>query len=234
MAKFLITNDDGYGAPGIEELIGLCEKRGSVCVIAPDRPRSGVGHAFTTRETLGLIEYGPGRFSLTGMPADCVRVGLTEIVPEAEWVVAGINAGGNLGADVYTSGTLAAAREGALLGKPSLAISQYIGPNRDLVWPEVAAHADRLLDHVLGLGCDEYRYWNANLPPSDFQQPPIVRCSVDPSPMGVRYKREDGSLMWDGNYHERPRIENSDVDKCFNGSIALTNLSLLQGLSGTD
>ena len=128
----------------------------------------------------------------------------------------------------------AAAREGALLGKPSLAISQYIGPNRDLVWPEVAAHADRLLDHVLGLGCDEYRYWNANLPPSDFQQPPIVRCSVDPSPMGVRYKREDGSLMWDGNYHERPRIENSDVDKCFNGSIALTNLSLLQGLSGTD
>lgn len=226
--KFLVSNDDGFGAPGIEGLIELCEARGEVVVVAPDEPRSGVGHAVMTHQPLVLTEHAPGRFSLSGMPADCVRVGLTELAADADWVIAGINAGGNLGADVYTSGTLAAAREGALLGKPALALSQYVGPNRKIDWRATIDRAAAVFDSVLERGCSGHEYWNANLPhPSDeARRVPIVDSPVDPSPMWVRYEREADTFTWRGNYHGRPRVKDSDVDVCFGGSIALTRMSL--------
>ncbi len=108
--KILITNDDGFDAPGIEALVRICEPLGRVTMVAPNRPRSGVGHAVTTGQPLELREHGRDRFSLSGTPADCVRVALSELLPDADWVLAGINAGGNLGADAYSSGTLAAVR----------------------------------------------------------------------------------------------------------------------------
>ena len=229
--KLLVTNDDGIDAPGIEALEQLCRSWGDVVVVAPDRPQSGVGHAVTTHDALELHEVGRGRHALTGTPADCVRVGLHELLPDADWVVAGINAGGNLGADAYTSGTLAAAREGAFLGKPALAISQYVARAKPIAWNATARRAAAVLERVFAQQPLAHTYWNANLPhpASDAAPVEVVEAPLDPSPMLVRYRRVDGAIHWDGDYHERPRERGSDVDVCFSGNVALTRISLRWG-----
>lgn len=226
--KILLTNDDGFDAPGIERLRQLCSAWGEVTVVAPAGAMSGVGHAVTTAAPLALREYGPGRYSLTGTPADCVRVALQEIVADVDWVVAGINAGGNLGADAYTSGTLAAAREGALLGCPALAVSQYVAPERSIDWEASGRRAQRVLETVFARPRDSEFYWNANLPhPADERGiPAVVEAPLDSSPMLVRYRRVDDQFHWDGDYHGRPRKPGSDVDVCFSGEIALTRIPL--------
>ncbi len=226
--KILLTNDDGFDAPGIERLRELCARWGEVTVVAPAGAMSGVGHAVTTGEPLALREHGPGRYSLTGTPADCVRVALAELLADADWVVAGINAGGNLGADAYTSGTLAAVREGALLGRPALALSQYVARERSIDWEMSGRRAERVLEAVFTRPPEPEVYWNANLPhPEDERHlPAVVEAPLDPSPMLVRYRRVDDHFHWGGDYHDRPREPGSDVDVCFSGEIALTRLPL--------
>lgn len=226
--KVLVTNDDGFDAPGIAALLRICESLGRVVMVAPDAPNSGVGHAVTTGRPLELREYGRDRFSISGTPADCVRVALTELLPDADWVFAGINAGGNLGADAYTSGTLAAVREAALLGRPGLALSQYVARDRCIDWDATARRAERAIESVLARSQEPGFYWNANLPhPEDSDQAcEVVSAHLDPSPMLVRYRRAGEAFHWDGNYHERPRESGSDVDVCFSGGISLTRLPL--------
>ncbi len=226
--KILVTNDDGFDAPGMQALVRVCAEFGRVVMVAPHGPQSGVGHAVTTKQPLELREHGVDRYSLSGTPADCARVALLEIAPDADWVVSGINAGGNLGADAYTSGTLAATREAALLGYPALAVSQYIARGLALDWEATARRAARVIEAVLERRQDAHAYWNANLPhPEDPSEDcAIVEAPLDPSPMLVRYRRSDQQFEWDGDYHGRPREAGSDVDVCFSGNIALTRLSL--------
>ena len=126
--KFLVTNDDGIDAPGLSALVSILENFGTVVVVAPAQEQSGVGHSVTST-SFRIRETGENRFSVEGRPADCTRAGLKHIVPDADWVVAGINPGANLGSDVYNSGTVAAAREGAILDCPAMAVSQYIARN---------------------------------------------------------------------------------------------------------
>src|SRR5207248_657733 len=112
--KFLLTNDDGIDAPGLEALRWAVEPLGTAVVLAPDRHLSGCSHRATTSQPLELKQLTLDRYTLDGSPVDCARVGLARVAKEAEWVVAGVNEGGNLGADVYLSGTVAAAREASL------------------------------------------------------------------------------------------------------------------------
>ena len=124
--RILITNDDGWDAEGLAVLKSVAARLGDVVVLAPRDPHSYAGHRVTEDSALHLAETAPGEFSLSGTPADCVRVGLTSIFDDIDWVLAGVNRGGNLGSDLFTSGTVAAAREAAYLGKPAIAISQYV------------------------------------------------------------------------------------------------------------
>ncbi len=87
------------------------EGLGECVVLAPRQPLSGCSHQVTTHEPLGVERRGPSRYSLSGTPADCVRIGLRQLVPDAGCVLSGINQGGNLGSDVFYSGTVAAVRE---------------------------------------------------------------------------------------------------------------------------
>ncbi len=132
--RLLLTNDDGWDAPGLAALKTLAAQLGEVYVLAPRDPHSYAGHRVTTEDPLELVETGPQQFSLSGTPADCVRVALVELFPAIDWVLSGINRGGNLGADIFTSGTVAAAREAALLGKRAIAISQYVQKGMPLDW----------------------------------------------------------------------------------------------------
>ena len=127
--KILISNDDGVRAQGLWRLARLLAKEAEVIVVAPERPRSAVSHAVTLHKPLriwncaNLEEPGIRAYSTNGTPADCVMLGVLEVAPDADLVISGINSGPNLGEDVFYSGTVAAAVEGALLGVRAIAVS---------------------------------------------------------------------------------------------------------------
>ncbi len=123
--RLLLTNDDGIDAPGLRALEEAARHLGEAVVVAPEEVQSGCSHQVTTHGPIRVREVSPGRYALDGTPADCVRIGLQHVVPDAAWVLSGINMGGNLGADVYHSGTVAAAREAVLHGWPAVALSHY-------------------------------------------------------------------------------------------------------------
>lgn len=224
--KFIITNDDGFGTPGLSALEEACAQLGDVVVVAPHAPCSGIGHRVTTKDSMAIHEMGPSRYALEGTPADCARVGFSVIAPEAEWLIAGINDGGNLGIDVYTSGTVAAAREAASLGLPAVAISQYVLRECGIDWSISSKCARNVFQNILDLRNQKGMYWNINFPDigEEMLESSLVECPLDPSPHDLRFNYSDGIVEWVGDYHSRPRHSGSDVDVCFGGRISATQL----------
>jgi len=122
--KILLSNDDGVYAPGLACLAEALTSVAEISVVAPDRERSGVSNALTLDRPLRVSTAGNGFLMVDGTPTDCVHLAITGLLhEEADMVVAGINAGANLGDDVLYSGTVAAATEGRFLGLPAIAIS---------------------------------------------------------------------------------------------------------------
>src|SRR4051812_40377506 len=122
--RILIANDDGIESPGIQALANAAAELGEVIVVAPHRERSTAGHSLTLHKPLRIHTVGKNRYSTSGTPADCIYLGVREILKEKpDLVLSGLNCGANLGTDIYYSGTVAAAREGALLKIPSYAFS---------------------------------------------------------------------------------------------------------------
>lgn len=129
--KIILTNDDGFFAPGIKTLYQTLasDQKHQICIVAPERQRSAAGRSitlhkplFTTSHSLTNDDIG---FAINGTPTDCVKLAIQgDILPfKPDLLISGINGGPNLGTDVFYSGTVAAAMEGALLGIPSLAVS---------------------------------------------------------------------------------------------------------------
>jgi len=122
--KILVSNDDGFDSPGIQCLARAAAELGEVIVVAPHRERSTAGHSLTLHKPLRIREHGPGLFSASGTPADCIYLAIHHILKEKpDLILSGINRGANLGTDVFYSGTVAAAREGALMNIKSYAFS---------------------------------------------------------------------------------------------------------------
>lgn len=125
--RILITNDDGIRAPGLAALLEVAREFGEVKVAAPEREKSGCGHAMTLHEPLRAKPFdglGVEAYEVTGVPVDCVNVGLTLAWPDGcDLVLSGFNNGPNLGFDVTYSGTAAGAMEGAINGIRSIALS---------------------------------------------------------------------------------------------------------------
>ena len=122
--KILVSNDDGYFAPGITLLAEALRQLGEVTVVAPERDRSGASNSLTLDRPLTVRRAPNGYFSVNGTPTDCVHIavtGLLDFTPDV--VVSGVNLGANMGDDTIYSGTVAAAVEGYLLGIPSVAVS---------------------------------------------------------------------------------------------------------------
>lgn len=122
--RILLSNDDGYAAPGLRCLKRHLETRHQLTVIAPDRNHSGASNSLTILRPLRVQTHEDGVMSVDGTPTDCVHIALTGLVETPpDMVVSGINAGANLGDDTLYSGTVAAAMEGRFLGYSALAIS---------------------------------------------------------------------------------------------------------------
>ncbi|MEK6748237.1 MAG: 5'/3'-nucleotidase SurE [Pseudomonadota bacterium] len=122
--RILVSNDDGYLAPGIIILAKTLASAGDITVVAPDRNRSGASNSLTLERPLRAFGVGPQRYRVDGTPTDCVHLAVTGLLDfEPDMVVSGINNGANLGDDVIYSGTVAAAIEGRFLGLPAIAVS---------------------------------------------------------------------------------------------------------------
>ena len=123
--KILISNDDGYLAPGLLALADAMARIAEVVVVAPERNRSGASNALTLDKPLSVSKAGDQVFFVDGTPSDCVHVALTGLLDyRPDLIVSGINQGQNMGDDTLYSGTVAAATEGFLFGIPSIAFSQ--------------------------------------------------------------------------------------------------------------
>jgi 5'-nucleotidase len=236
--NIFLTNDDGIAAPGLAALREAARAWGRQFVLAPDREYSGCGHQLTTHTPLRLEQLGEDCHVVGGTPADCTRLALRHLYPDIGLVLTGINPGGNLGVDVFTSGTVAAAREAVLLGVPAIAFSQYRCRDVPLDWERSMAWADamiqRLLPEVLS---QPPALWNINFPalPASAAEPEAVRCELDLSPMPVAFRphAEAGGapnggaaalLLYAGTYDQRPRRPGGDVDVCLGGRISITRL----------
>ncbi len=122
--KILLSNDDGYQAPGLQALADALAGLGEVRVVAPDQDRSGASNSLTLVNPLRARTMENGFIRVDGTPTDCVHLAITGLLEEEpDLVVSGINAGPNMGDDVLYSGTVAAATEGRFLGLPAIAIS---------------------------------------------------------------------------------------------------------------
>ncbi len=225
--KFLLSNDDGIDAPGLAALLEASRPFGKPIVVAPAGSQSGKSHSITWNP-LRLEEIAPDRFAVHGTPADCARLALLRVAGDLDWVLSGINHGGNLGADVYYSGTVAVVREGVLHGWPGIAFSQYLHklpPD----WNRAARWTSRVLTELLPRPVASGLFYNVNFPAlaADAPEPEIVFCPLDPNPLPLSYRHEEsGHHVYDGIYASRLRTSGSDVDTCFNGQIAVTEMRL--------
>lgn len=227
--RIILTNDDGIEAPGLQMLYNGLKDSGLVVIVAPRQPQSGIAHRITTRTPIEVKKVGNSRYSVDGTPADCVRIALKQIAPDANWLVAGINPGANLGSDVYNSGTVAAAREAAILGCRSIAISQYIAKDHEINWNITGHHAGAILKMIMAQDLALSQFWNINLPhPLDnHSELKFQFCGLDTNPHQYNFLTRGNEYIYQGSIHERPRQPGSDVAVCFDeGKISITRIPL--------
>jgi 5'-nucleotidase len=164
----LITNDDGITSAGIKALVEVASSFGRICLVAPDKPQSGMGHAITVNSGLKVSPYRyektESAYSCTGTPADCVKIAIYHLLKEKpDLCLAGINHGSNISINVIYSGTMSAALEGALEGIPSAGISLFNNDiNRDLAASKVVTKA--LIERMLKTKLDNNLCLNVNIP----------------------------------------------------------------------
>lgn len=226
--KILLTNDDGIDAAGLAALADAAHNLGQLTWIAPHTHRSGCGHRVTTDEPIRLFTHADNRWAIDGTPADCVRVALAKVAPDIDWVLSGMNHGGNLGADVYMSGTVAAVREAALHGKRAIAVSQYRKKEFDFDWKRASKWMTAVFAELLKEPLRPGQFWNVNLPSlaPDEPDPRIVHCPLEIGPLPLTFHHDGDQFRYIGNYHARPWQEGTDVAVCFAGNIAVTRLNV--------
>jgi 5'/3'-nucleotidase len=220
----VLTNDDGWDAPGLAALRRASDLLGRCCVVAPSGPISGCGHRVTTDGPLLVTRPRENHVAVAGTPADCVRLALHHLVSQPGWVLAGINAGGNLGTDIHYSGTVAAVREAVIHGVPGIALSHYIARGRAIDWDRAGRWAEAVLRTLMAQEWQPGTFWNVNLPhPEPGQpEPDIVFCPFDPSPLPLRFRVDGDHSTYAGDYQSRGRRPGFDVDVCFSGKIAVS------------
>jgi 5'-nucleotidase len=226
----LITNDDGIEAIGLQVLrqaVARFLPEATIYTVAPANPMSQVGHRVTTQEPIPFRQTGEREWAVVGTPADCVRAALFALLPErVQWVFSGINHGGNLGQDIFISGTLAAAREAAYHGVPAAGFSHYLRRDRELDWERAGRWVGRALAGLVSRPHEDGEYWNVNFPhlsPGE-PEPELIQTRPERGALPVRFGTEEGALRYGGVYAERPYSAGTDVATCFGGQVSVSRL----------
>ena len=222
----ILTNDDGIDAPGIRALHNAIDGKG--VIVAPKDHHSGCGHQVTTTRPIPVHRRSDTEYAVGGTPADCTRLALTHLCEDVKWVLSGINAGGNLGVDVYISGTVAAVREAVMHGIPGIAVSHWIRRPLRVDWDVAARCTAKVLADLLNRPIESGAFWNVNLPHLEpgAVDPEIVFCEPSTKPLPVNYRVEGDDYYYMGEYAKRDRTPGTDVDACFSGCIAITQIRL--------
>ena len=245
--RILITNDDGFEAPGISALYRAMSRFGVVSVVAPRQERSMCSHSIQLRKAMAVeaIEHAEmGRiWTVDAWPADCVRVALSCLLDfRPDWVVSGINGGANLGVDVFYSGTVAAAREAAINGIPAIAFSQIFKPETKFNWPVSENWAAEVFSKLSSMPTQRPAIWNVTFPLTEGEEsrmPEIQWAPLSLEPLPLTYQSNigphaspraawpsSGEARYTGDYFARPRTPGSDVEAVFSGKIAVTPIDL--------
>lgn len=215
--KILISNDDGILAPGILALISAFAGAGhEVLVAAPDRQRSAASHSMTLFSDLTAkpmrIPGAKSAYAISGTPVDCVKLGLRKLFPDAEFVISGINNGYNAGTDVLYSGTVGAAMEGALNGRPAMAVS--IAYNREDNYDRAAEAALDVFDRMQAYALPPMSVLNLNYPACDralgLKAAPLKPTGYTES--YVEQAGEEGVRVFGLGFAERLTAEPGDDD----------------------
>jgi 5'-nucleotidase len=241
MMRILISNDDGVHAPGIQVLEKELRKLGEVWVVAPLDEKSTAGHSLTLHKPLRIVPLaalGKKYFGISGSPADCIYLGIREVMGKMpDLVVSGINRGANLGQDVYYSGTVSAAREACILGIPSMAVSLAIDFQKRK--SESAYHYEAAAQLALKISRDfdwkalpEHTLLNLNVPDKPLKQIGELKITRQ----GFRFysggilRRKDHrgkNYFWvGGKYRGFKREEGTDCAVVASGHASLTPLKL--------
>ena len=223
----LLTNDDGIYAQGLWALYNSFAKNHQVAVVAPDRERSAIGHAITLNQPLRATkitlngEY--SGYAVNGTPADCIKLGILEILPtRPDVVVAGINPGANVGANLNYSGTVAAAKEAALCGAIGIAVS-IEGPQTEY-FDDAALFVAQLGETVFSKGLPFGTFLNVNLPNRPLREIAGVQISRQGVELLTEYvdKRMDPrnrTYYWQGrdmqSFGEDPHIDGAALGQNF-------------------
>ena len=183
--KILISNDDGYFAPGLNILAEHLAKFADITVVAPERNRSGASNSLTLDRPLSVKKAANGFFYVNGTPTDCVHIALTGLMDTMpDMVISGINDGANMGDDTIYSGTVAAATEGFLLGIPSIAIS--MSQHNPTHFETAARVAVELIQHHIKHGFSSATLLNVNVPDIPYEE--LAGRSI--TRLGKRHKAE--------------------------------------------
>jgi 5'-nucleotidase len=167
--RILCTNDDGIHAPGLKSLERIArELSDDIWIVAPETDQSGVAHSLSLNDPLRLREISERHFAVKGTPTDCVIMGVRHLLKDGrpDLVLSGVNRGQNVAEDVSYSGTVAGAIEGAILGIPSIALSQAYSPGgrNAIKWACAEGHAAKVVRKVLEIGIPESTLVNVNFP----------------------------------------------------------------------
>ena len=237
--NIVLTNDDGFEAPGLCAAYDALQGLGEVHVVAPKVERSACSHTITLRRPIRVERHKHDKFgtvfAVDGAPADCVRLAVAALVEHPiGLVVSGINRGANAGVDTFYSGTVAGAREAAILGIRAIAVSQAIRTGIDPDWPAATDITSLLLQELLTEELDGPGFWSVNLPapiPPDAKDH-IHRVPVAAHPMPMTFDRtdsDDGRVMefgYGASYWLREVSGPSDYSVIRDGGIAVTAIPL--------
>lgn len=189
---FLLSNDDGYQAAGLEVLARTMQAFGEITVVAPDRDRSGVSNSLTLDAPLYTQQVSDRFFYVNGTPTDCVHLAITGLLDDMpDMVISGVNHGANLGDDVIYSGTVAAAMEGRFLGRPAIALS-LAGENPSH-YETAGEVVGKLIGKLLADPIDSDLLLNINIPDMPFAQ----LDGFEVTRLGQRHKSEPAIRMKD-------------------------------------
>jgi len=217
--KILITNDDGIHADGLLTLLRILSRDHHVTVVAPDRERSAVGHGITLHHPIRAaqvnFEDGATGWAVSGTPADCVKLAVIELMQERpDLVISGINPGANVGVNLSYSGTVAAAKEAAIYGIASMAVSiqGYQHPHYDAAARFIA----RVVPLVYANGLPPGTFLNINLPDLPEHDSTGVRVSRQSVEIYDEYFERrtdprDQAYYWQGS-ESHPKYSDADAD----------------------
>ncbi len=236
LPRILVTNDDGFDAPGLELLTEIAaDIADEVWVVAPEHDQSGVSMQITQHQPVRVFARGARRFAVNGTPSDCVALAMTHLMKAnpPQLLLSGINAGYNCGDDTNLSGTVGAALIGLMLGVPSIAISQSCANRKDVRWDTARTHLPTVLQLLLQQGWRKETCVSVNLPDADPDQVHDVawtrsgQKNISGFKVEARDDLRDGSYFWLALQRGNPEPDNaSDLAALKRNQIALSCLAL--------